>query len=65
MGVTARRAPVAPLGAAAARSSLGVEAYTARIVSLNCRTLANPDAKAISVIGRPVVWSRTRAVWAR
>ncbi|MGC0429438.1 hypothetical protein RKD32_005793 [Streptomyces sp. SAI-195] len=59
-----RRAARSRAGAAA-RSSLGVAAYTARMVSLNCRTLANPEAKAISVTGRPVVWSRTRAVCAR
>ncbi len=32
-------------GGAAARSSVGVEAYTARIVSLNCRTLAKPGGE--------------------
>jgi hypothetical protein len=40
-------------------------AYTSRTVSLNWRTLAKPDANAISVTGSVVVWSRTRAVWAR
>lgn len=40
-------------------------AYTALTVSLNWRTLAKPDAKAISVTGRAVVCRRTRAVWAR
>ena len=48
-----------------ARRLLGVPANTARTVSLNWRTLANPAAKATSVIGRSVVSSSTRAVWAR
>lgn len=64
MGVAARR-PARPLLGAVARSSLGVDAYTSRMVSLNCRTLANPDANAISVIGSSVVCTSTRAVCAR
>jgi hypothetical protein len=34
-------------------------------VSLNCRTLANPDANATSAIAIGVVSTRSRAVWAR
>ena len=48
-----------------ARRPVGVVANTACIVSLNCRTLANPAAKATSVLARSVVSSSTRAVWAR
>ncbi len=48
-----------------ARSSVGVTAKTSRTVSLNCRTLANPAAKATSAIGRSDEVSRVRAVCAR
>jgi len=48
-----------------ARSPVGVVANTAWIVSLNCRTLANPAANATSAAGNDVVSSRTRAVCAR
>ena len=44
---------------------VGVVANTARTVSLNCRMLANPAAKATSAKGSPVVSISTRAVWAR
>ena len=40
-------------------------ANTARTVSLNCRTLAKPAAKATSASGRSVVSIRVRAVCAR
>lgn len=50
---------------AVVRRALGVAAYTVRIVSLNWRTLANPEANAISVTGSPVVCNSTRAVCAR
>ena len=45
------------------RSCVGDEAKTARIVSLNWRTLQKPDANAIAVIGIAVVSISTRAVW--
>ncbi len=47
------------------RSRVGVAAYTSRMVSLNCRTLANPAANAMSAKDRSVVSISTRAVWAR
>ncbi len=47
------------------RSSVGVAAYTSRIVSLNWRTLENPAAKAMSAWVSRVVSMSTRAVWAR
>ena len=51
--------------AEAARILDGERSNTARMVSLNCRTLANPDAKAASAIGMSVVSTRMRAVCAR
>ena len=64
------RSVIAPAGAAVSsrrvrRSRVGVTAKTSRTVSLNCRTLAKPAAKATSVTGRSVVSSSTRAVCAR
>jgi len=47
------------------RRPVGVVANTACTVSLNCRTLANPAAKATSVLASSVVSSSTRAVCAR
>ena len=47
------------------RSIVGDDAYTACTVSLNCRTLEKPAAKATSVIARAVVSMRMRAVCAR
>ena len=44
---------------------MGEAAYTSRRVSLNCRTLANPAAKAMSAKVRSVVSMSTRAVCAR
>ena len=52
-------------GGAAARSSDGDAANTARTVSLNWRMLRNPAAKAIAVNGRSDVSMSTRAVVAR
>ena len=52
-------------GRRAARSSVGEVANTSRIVSLNCRTLPNPAAKATSVNGNAVVSTSNRAVCAR
>ena len=58
--------PGSPRGALrAARSWLGVLANTSRMVSLNCRMLAKPAAKAMSEAARSVLSSRIRAVWAR
>ncbi len=56
--LVARRLPVV------VRSRVGVAAYTSRMVSLNCRTLANPEAKAMSAKLRSVVSISTRAVCA-
>ena len=50
---------------ASARSSVGVLRYTSAIVSLNCRRLPNPAAKAMSLTGSSVAASRERAVCAR
>ena len=50
---------------AVARRSRGVVAKTARTVSLNCRMLAKPAAKATSANRRSVVSTSTRAVCAR
>ncbi len=47
------------------RSRLGDCAYTSSIVSLNCRTLPNPAANAMSASPRSVVSTRIRAVCAR
>ena len=47
------------------RSAVGVAAYTSRMVSLNCRTLENPAAKATSSTRQSVVSSSSRAFWAR
>src|SRR3954469_1306919 len=47
------------------RNCVGDDAYTSRIVSLNWRTLAKPEANAICVIGIEVVSINVRAVWAR
>ena len=47
------------------RIALGVDANTSRIVSLNWRMLAKPDANAMSAKRRSVVSMSTRAVWAR
>ena len=49
----------------AARSCVGLAAYTSRTVSLNWRTLWKPLANATSVIGSVVVSMRMRAVCAR
>ena len=46
-------------------ATLVVRAKTARMVSLNCRRLANPAAKATSLNGSAVVSISRRAVWAR
>ena len=43
-------------------ASLGEAPKTSRIVSLNCRTLPNPAAKAISVNESDVVSTSSRAV---
>ena len=51
--------------AALVRRSVGLAAYTSRIVSLNWRTLRKPAAKATSAKVRSVVSISTRAVWAR
>ena len=55
----------APRAAALSRRSRGVVAKTARTVSLNCRMLAKPAAKATSESLRSVVSIRVRAVCAR
>ena len=57
--------PPAVAGDFAVRSSVGLDAYTSRTVSLNWRTLWKPLANATSVIGRFVVSMRMRAVCAR
>ena len=53
-----------PLRVARARSSVGDRAKTSWTVSLNARMLANPAAKATSLMGRGLVSMRTLAVWA-
>ena len=50
---------------ASLRSVVGGTPYTSRTVSLNCRTLANPDANAMSAIPIGVVSTSSRAVCAR
>ena len=50
---------------AVARRAVGVMAKTSTMVSLNCRTLLKPDAKAMSASFMDVDTSRVRAVWAR
>ena len=47
------------------RNEVGVVAKTRRTVSLNCRTLEKPAAKATSAKASPVVSMSSRAVWAR
>ncbi len=69
-GGAASGAPVAAWPARAdrvarARRPLGVSAKIWRTVSLHCRTLAKPAAKATWATGRSVVSSRMRAVWLR
>lgn len=60
------RAILAPaLRVARSRSSVGVSANTCWTVSLNCRTLPNPAAKATSASLRSVVSASRRAVCAR
>ncbi len=54
-----------PFAGGRRRSSLGVRPKTARIVSLNWRTLAKPAAWATSIRRRRVVSIRMRAVCAR
>ena len=51
--------------AARPRRDVGVAAYTSRTVSLNCRMLEKPAAKATSANGIGVVSTRIRAVCAR
>ena len=50
-----RRSGAVGRAAASARIAEGVAANTSRTVSLNCRMLAKPAAKATSDIGRSVV----------
>ena len=56
---------IVAVGGALRRSAVGVRSYTACTVSLNCRMLAKPAAKATSAIGRFVLTNRVRAVCAR
>ena len=50
---------------ASARNVVGATPYTARTVSLNCRTLAKPAANATSAMPSGVVSISSRAVCAR
>jgi hypothetical protein len=47
------------------RRAVGVRSHTARTVSLNCRMLEKPAAKATSLNGNSVVSMSTRAVCVR